>query len=456
MNFTEKINRFVRSQPLLETGDTVVAAVSGGIDSVTLFDVLLELREQYRLRIVVAHLNHCLRGEESDGDEQFVRDLAAARGVECHVDRRDARAEAEERKLSIQEAARDLRYEFFSRIRDSLGFSKIATGHNADDNAETVVLNLLRGSGVRGLGGIPPMRKDLRVIRPLLAVSRAEIEAYARERNLHYRTDSSNLTDHYTRNSLRHTIFPLLKNVNPDLVQTLGRTAEFFRELDDELQKEARKVQSEIVERRDQEEIVLNITKLGTNPVFLQEYCLLLAAREFVSKELEHSAVKSIMSLIKAETGSMAQFARDGVAFRDRDRLVFRREFPETFRFIVEPNKSYRFDHFTFSSTAADSFWRAGDGTVEYVDAERIGETLVLRSWADGDWFYPLGLGGKKKLSDFFIDAKIPLYQKHMIPVLESAGEIVWVCGKRIDDRFKVREGTRRILKLEYSPRTPA
>lgn len=454
MKLVHKVEQFIRHHSLLQPGDSVVAAVSGGIDSVVMFDLLLSLREMLKLKVVVAHFNHQLRGVESDGDEEFVRHLTADRSIECYVERADTAHAAALRKRSIQEMARDLRYDFFATLRSSIGFSKIATAHSADDNAETILFNMIRGAGVHGLSGIPLWRKDLSVIRPLLNVTREEIEAYAREQSLSYRVDSTNVQSIYKRNFLRNAIIPLLKeNVNPNLVATLGRTAELFTRLDQLLTDEARRLFERVIVRKDNNEIVVDIETLHAQPAFMQEYILLLAAQEFSGSDIDYASVKSMITLSHAETGSSCSLRSDCGVFRDRNRLVFRRGgVVNPFYYKVQPNKTYEFEHFRFSSTVSNDVHRNGRGQDEYIDADCLGSNLVLRNWSEGDWFYPLGMEGKKKLSDFFIDEKVPLYEKHTIPVFESDGAVVWICGKRLDDRFKITKSTKRILKLEYVP----
>ncbi len=473
-NLFQKVRQFTHEHNLLQEGGKVVAAVSGGIDSVTMLDLLQRLSESLNLTVVVAHFNHRLRGGESEEDEGFVRKVAANRGLACYIEQADTAAISDARKLSIQEAARDVRYEFFSKLRVSLAFDGIVTAHTADDNAETILLNLLRGTGVQGLSGIPVRREDISVIRPLLSSTRDEIEQYALERGLQYRIDSSNLHDDYTRNFLRNSIIPKLKeHVNPNIIGTLGHEGEIFTALGRFLSGEARRVLGDVIVKKNPDETILDVGKLNAQQTFMQEYLLLLAARDFVPGEVHFTTMKELLKLCHAETGSSVIPGKDCIVFRDRNGLVFRRV-GETrpFRHEVEPNRKYEFDGFQFSSSlvtngeySPDDRKQRGksnpagrprqagpavaDRFVEYVDADRLGTRLVLRSWSDGDWFYPLGMTGKKKLSDFFIDEKIPVYDKKSFPVLESNGDIVWVCN-RIDHRFRITEKTRHVLKLEF------
>ena len=365
---------------------------------------------------------------------------------------------AKHHKLGIQEAARNLRYAFFDGLLLSSGFDRVATAHNADDNAETVLLNLFHGAGVQGLSGIPAFREDKKIIRPLLFAARFDIEQYALHEQLGHRKDSSNEKDYYSRNYLRHHILPLIKeNVNPGIVQTLQRSAELFRELEAFLTYSTLQSFDMMVAKRNEEELHLSIPRLRGNPVLLQQYIIMLAGEQFAARQLEYDQVQGILALTEGLTGSWVALSRDYVVFRDRENLVFRKtEEPPEFHVSVQPNHRYEFDKFHFASEMLNGeavTFGGGNGSVEFLDAERVGkESLVLRTWEDGDAFIPLGMKAMKKISDFFVDERIPIYEKHQIPILQTRkGEIVWVCGHRIDDRFKVTEETKSVMKVEFS-----
>ncbi len=442
---------------MIAEGSGLVVAVSGGVDSVVLLDLLAEERRAQRLRLVVAHFNHRLRGNESDDDERFVVELAGRYGCEVYVERADTGARAHQEKRGIQETARTLRYEFFDRLRESLAFDVVATAHNADDNAETVMLRLFKGSGLRGLSGIPIVRKG--VVRPLLFATRADIEAYATARELQFRVDSSNETDHYARNIIRHHIVPRVKsNINPAVVETLVRSSELFRDLDNYLRDTSREILRRIVVHREDGVIDLPLAALSGIPALLQQYVLMQAFVLVTGAEADQSIIASLQGLNTSATGSWATLRDGWQAHRDRDRIVFRKEseLPE-FTLPVELGAEYELGHFRFRSELIEGSVapEREPGSVEFVDADRLGQGgLILRTWREGDWFVPLGLGGRKKISDFLVDARIPRFQKRQYPVLTTAeGEIVWLCGKRLDDRFKLTESTRRMGRLAFERR---
>jgi tRNA(Ile)-lysidine synthase len=458
--FLTRFHEFSRRRRLIEERNKIIAAVSGGADSIVLLDLLAKEQEAFGLMVVVAHFNHQLRGAESEEDEQFVAQRARHYGFEFYVERANTAEYSRQAKLGIQEAARKLRYEFFDKLLISSGFDKIATAHNADDNAETILLNLFRGAGVQGLSGIPVYREDRKIIRPLLFAQRNEIEEYAQAEQLAFRTDSSNTKDYYTRNFIRHNILPpVKKEVNPNIIPTLNRSAELFRELEAFLTFTARQSYELLIAKKTDEELHLSIARLRSNPMLLQQYIIMLAADQIAHRKLDYDQVNAIIDLTEGLTGSWVAISKEYVVFRDRENLVMRKTDPiNDFKITVHTNHRYDFDKFKFASEVVDSksVQFNDNGGAEFVDADAVKTNeLVLRSWSDGDSFVPLGMKTKKKISDFFVDAKIPIYEKRQIPILETKeGEVVWVCGQRIDDRFKITAETKRVMKLEFT-RTP-
>ncbi len=454
--FLSRFREFVRRFHLIDPGERVIVATSGGSDSMVLLDALDSYREEFQLVLAVAHFNHGLRGDESDRDEAFVRSVARERHLECYVERADTRAVSEARKRSIEESARELRYEFFAKLRSSLGFQRIATAHQADDNAETILFNLFRGAGVHGLSGIPVMRRDLCVVRPLLFATKEEVLDYALRRGLPHREDASNASRAYTRNFFRHEVIPLIRqNVNPNLIPTLRRTGELFDQLEAYLGEVAQGAMPSLNVSESPGTLAFDLNAFRSHPLFLREHLLLHLARNFTSREIDFGTVKTMLRVAEGETGSSCSIAKDIVFYRNRGELIFARiKSLAPYRHRIEPDARYEFEHFSFGSGFTTDARLSSDPNTEYVDADTIGSECILRSWSEGDWFVPLGMNKRKKVSDFFIDEKIPLFEKLTIPLLVSDGQIVWVCGKRLDDRHKITPSTARVLRLEYAPRS--
>ncbi len=448
---------FARSTGLVRAGDCVVLAVSGGVDSMVMLHLFEAFREPWGLNLHIAHLNHQLRGEESLQDEKFVRQAAQELGLPCHVKRVDTLEHAHLRRLSKQEAARELRYQFFEDVRKLIGAASVATAHHADDNAETVLLNALRGTGIRGLAGIPVRREPGKIIRPLLFARRSEIEDYADSRNIKYRTDSSNDSTGYTRNYLRKAIIPLLTEVHPEVVESLNRISRMMRQLDEKIGHELDERWPTLCTIDKTGRTTVRVPALLAEPAFLQEEIALRLLRS-LGIESHAATVRRILDLCSHTSGHSLQLSRELAVFRDRDRLVFAVSAPDQpFHHQVNLGGRYTFPTFEFSvSNRLPPPARLDSArTREFADADRLGGSLILRSWKVGDWFIPLGMRSKKKLSDFFTDEKVPRFEKPTIPILESEGKIVWVCGKRLDDRFKVTGRTRSVVKLEYLPTMP-
>jgi tRNA(Ile)-lysidine synthase len=452
----ERFHEYVRKHHLIRHGDKLLVAVSGGADSMVLLDLLMREQSTFDLTLCVAHVNHGLRGAGSDTDEEFVRERAAVTGCAYTVHHADVRAIAVRERMGIQEAARRVRYEFFEKAMRDRGYDAIATGHHADDNAETILLNVLRGTGIQGLSGIPPLRQDVCIIRPLLFAGREEIEQYAESEDLPFRVDPSNLTEDYRRNFLRHRILPLVKEeINPQLTETLRRTAEIFWSLQRYLDTESGRILPGLMTRKGSQAVALAIKGLEELPDLLLSTVLSNVATRSTGRRPGFNQIEAIRELLRAQPGSSTQLTDSWVVFRERDELVFRETdivFP--IDIPVVPDREYVIGGFRFASREGSRGEEATESgrDVEFVDADRIrGKKLRLRTWKPGDTFIPLGMRGQKKVSDFFIDSKIPLFQKQQYPVLETEdGEIVWLCGQRIDDRFKITESTRRVLRLEF------
>ena len=451
-----RLEEFVRVHHLIAQKQTVLLAVSGGMDSMVMLHIISHLRERFDMQIALVHVNHQLRGEESMEDERFVRKMSASYGICFFGERVDVLSYAAMHGLSKQLAARQLRYACFERVRQQAGAHVVATAHHADDNAETVLLNILRGTGIHGLAGIPLKRKMGCIIRPLLFATRKEIEMYAMENGIKHRNDSSNTSLAYQRNLLRHSILPPLANRVPHVVETLNTIATIMRDVSEKLHVIIDKALHSLVYKDPQGRLVLDVKKLEMKPDFLwDEIFLELLHRMHI--EPTEKKVDVLHRLCTMSTGRVVELSGELSVCRDRGRIVFQRTNGEISNIrYVEIGGMYEYQgcRIFISNPEPVPAVLSNTQEVEYIDAERLGRQLVLRPWHAGDWFIPLGMKAKKKLSDFFTDQKIPRFEKAVIPILESDGAIVWICGMRLDNRFKLTEHTRKAIRLTYQSST--
>ena len=455
----QRVQQTIDRHRMLAEGGTVVVAVSGGVDSMVLLRLLLRLCARYRMSLHVAHLDHGLRGTESADAAVFVRRQCDAWEVPATITRADGTAWRDRPGGSLEAAARDLRYRFLERVADEQGAAAIAVGHQRDDQAETVLMNLLRGSGPRGLGGIPPVRG--RIIRPLIECSREEIEAFARSEGIPYVEDSSNHALCYSRNRIRLELLPeLAKRYNPHVAEALASAATIFEAEDALLNAMTEEHLAGVMISRSTRELELSVSRTATLPTALRRRVIRRSAHLLRGDRpgLSLEQTLALERLLLGESARGAMQAAGGIrATRAGDRMILSLRENEVMDGIrpfslgvpcqtAIPEVSLRLrtdilEEWTVDQLGADP-WTA------LLDAERAGTKLLVRGWEAGDRFIPLGMGGHKKLQDFFVDAKVPGHQRRSVPLVVSGGEIAWVVGFRVDERFKVTESTRRVLRL--------
>lgn len=456
--FAESVRRFMRRTEMIIGGENVLLAVSGGIDSIVLLDVMARFAPALRLRINVAHFDHGLR-ESSAKDAEFVRDVCQQYGIKPFLGNANIRRMADEEGRSIEETARRERYAFLERIAKRHRFDLVMTGHTATDNAETLLMNLLRGSGVTGLAGIPPTRRLAGICllgRPMLECTREEVEAYAEARKLKWREDESNNSIEFTRNRIRHELMPVLKQFNPNLTATLNTTAGLMRDFDRYLSTAVETAARNAVvgEPVQNERVVMDIRQLKhLQPAIRGEVIQRVMADTFSTLPLSYAAVERCLELLWKETGMRANLGGRFEGLRDRDNLVLMknppivREVDKTFR----PGQTVEAGEVMLVTSVMDreNVRFTSNPKIEFIDADNLPERLTIRSWREGDRFYPLGMKGEKKLSDFLIDTKVPLDRKRQVLVVTDGKQILWVCGMRMDERYRVGKETKRVLKME-------
>jgi|YelNatPaOPRAMG01_1025707.scaffolds.fasta_scaffold00001_145 tRNA(Ile)-lysidine synthase len=440
----------------IRKGEHVLAAVSGGVDSVVLLHLLVAVREAYSLTVTAAHLNHGLRGEEAERDEQFVLDYCRRLEVPCFCEKRDVRRYAQVHRLSEEMAARAVRYDFLRRLKRETGADVIATAHHADDQVETVIDHFLRGSGLAGLAGMTVRRGD--IVRPLLWATRAEIERYALDHSLAFRVDRSNFDLGFRRNRIRLELIPYLRRYfNPSLREAVLRTSQIAWEVENYLQDRALQVLSEARTRARRGEVVLDLGRLGQQPALIQKYVVIAAFEALGGNRwhLDHDRLERAAQLIREGTSGSLLSLGSGIGMvKSQAQLAIQKMGRLEFCYVVPIGGRVSLPELdlTIDTEVVDRTTYAQqvglDQRVEFVDLDVMQGELRVRNARPGDRFHPLGASGSKKLSDFFTDAKVPVFERWRTPVLTDERNIIWVCGLRLDDRYKVTEKTQRILKL--------
>ena len=441
---------FIERNQLLCHERRYLVALSGGADSVALMLILHELG--YRIEAV--HCNFRLRGAEADGDEQFCVDLCERLGVKLHRVHFDTRFYAEQHHVSIEMAARELRYHYFARLANAIGADAVCVAHHQDDSVETVVMNLIRGTGLQGLLGIQPVNGL--IVRPLLCVSRNDVEAYLKAIGQPYVIDSTNLEDDAVRNRIRHHILPLMEQINPAAKQNIARTSAILSQVADVYQALISEDAARVVEHRLAPD---GITRFDSIDIEKLHACrqphdtLLYILRE---KDFQPAQVEAIWQNIHAATGTVYESVSHQLVF-DRGFIVVAARLEQEQRAYSFPIESlYKLENgwkISITTEPANPLAVSRDPLVATLDAERVGMPLLLRPARQGDRFQPFGMKGMKLVSDFLTDRKVPLLMKKRQLVMEDAsGRIVWIVGQRIDGRCAVNAQTRHVLRIACLP----
>ncbi len=447
--FLDRTLACIDKYQMIRGGDAVVVAVSGGPDSTALLISLWRLAPRLEIDLHVWHLNHLIRPEaaaEADG----VKRLAAKCGLPVTIDRFDVKNYARSAGLSLQVAGRNTRYRLLKQAGESLGGAKIAVGHNAEDSVETFFINLLRGSGLSGLRGIPPVSGS--VVRPLIETRRAEIIDYLKATKTEYIADPSNLDQRYLRNRIRAELLPVLRKLSSDPVRKVSDTTALLRDDEALLAELADREFADLAAVIDGE-VKLSAARLFALPAALKRRVVRLAADNLigVAGSLDHAAINSIIE--KTATGGGATNLPGGLkaALCGGELILGAERAPFASKFVPAAGGEIKIDHSTVSVTIASSSTAAVPPPAGWlaVDADKIEWPLEIRARHDGDWFFPLGLGGKKKLHDFFIDKKIPRHHRNAVPIFSDKTKLIAVGNMRIDDRVKVDHGTKKIALLK-------
>jgi tRNA(Ile)-lysidine synthase len=422
-------------------GEKIVVGLSGGADSIALTHILISLGYS----VAAAHCNFSLRGDESDADEAFVRKQCKEWNIGLHTIRFDTQATAKNENISIEMAARKLRYRWFEEIMAEHGYDLLAIGHHADDSAETFFLNLTRGTGIRGLSGIK--YRNGNIIRPMLNLSRQEIEEYCKNNNLRYVTDSTNAEEHYLRNKIRHSVIPVLKSINPSFLETMTANMKRLSDIADMIGETVNQFKSEAVGTEENCTLVSKriLMEKGSSAIILFE---IMSEFGFTSSTISdmHRCLKENLSGRQFfSPGYRAIIDRHNIVILHRDTSLEEQEYyieqgEETILFPVELSlKEYARD---------ENFEVEKSKNAAFFDADLLNFPLTIRKWHQGDTFKPFGMSGFKKLSDYFVDQKFRIDQKEEAWLLVSGNDIIWIIGNRTDDRYKISNRTKNILEI--------
>lgn len=430
---------FIDEQRLITPKDRVLLGVSGGVDSMSLLHLLVRLGHQ----VSVAHMNFGLRGEASDQDEALVKETSNLLHVPFFTKQVATADYAKEQGISIQMAARDLRYQWFYELVEAHHFDFLATAHNADDNLETVLFNLSKGTGIKGLRGIKP--KEGHVVRPLLFAEKRKILAYARSNAVLWREDASNAEVKYSRNKIRHEVIPALKSINPSIISHFENTR---------------------LRITGTEQVLLQkVTEIKEQYTSLSEGILYISQDWMTGREAD---VVILIEILRNYDFSYSQCQNIAKAADQSGKIFYSDKFMLNInrgQFIVKPKDESK-DSFAIAIESKEGTYQIGDWSLRvsehpvvafqkgdaphevFLDSDTVELPLIIRRWEQGDAFQPLGMTGKKKISDFLVDQKVPLIDKAGVLVLESDATICWVVNYRLDDRFKVTDNTQKVLKI--------
>ena len=434
-----EFKKFIAENNLIKRGDRILLAVSGGIDSM----VMAHLFSQLDYETGMAHCNFSLRARESDNDEEMVRKYASEHDIPFYSIRFETKAFAKKNGLSVQMAARELRYEWFEEIRKKNSYDVIAVAHNLNDNIETLIINLTRGTGLTGLAGMRPAGN--RIIRPLLFATRHDITHYCNMNRIDFREDKSNADTKYTRNKIRHLVIPVLKEINPSIESTLKETAERFTAIN-EIVSEYISALREMVSEQKDEIITFNINLLKFH---LHNNTVLFEL--FKPFGINNVQLNDLIKVIDGKTGGQL-FTGTHRIIKNRKELIVSCEDVENEIFHKISNiAGFRKVPVITSAiyiNITGSFEIPSDPSIACIDSEKVSFPLIIRKWKAGDYFYPLGMKQKKKLSNYFIDNKYSILDKENILIMESDGKIVWIIGDRIDNRFRITKLTKKVLQI--------
>jgi len=459
----EKVLSYIKDNNLIKSGDKILVALSGGPDSVCLLNILSEFKKELNIDIAAAHLNHLLRGEDAFKDEEYVRNICNEMGIKCFVKRVDINTYAKDHKLSSEVAGRNVRYDFFDEIIKEEGFNKVATAHNANDQAETILFRLMRGTGLEGLGGIKASR-DNKIIRPILCLSRKEVEKYIELKKLSPRIDKTNFEKIYNRNKIRLDLLPYMKeNFNQDVIQTLNRMSLLLQKDNEFLENLSLSVYNKYCIQYDDYFIIKKEIFKEEEPIVNRVLRNALTKCSKSNYDFEMKHIYIILHLAKSNSGKLVDLP-NGIYVENIYGDIYIKN--KTGKCCID-NKSeeiilskdnidkntidfnnFSIEFFVMKNCEINHASLNQNNLTRYFDLDKINNNISIRSRNNGDKIIPLGMSGSKKLKDIFIDMKIPKEERDIIPILCFDEKIAWIIGIRTSEEHKLTSKSKNILKV--------
>jgi tRNA(Ile)-lysidine synthase len=445
----QKVLRFIEQNKLISAGDKILVAFSGGPDSVFALHFLEKFKRKYKVDLCAVHFNHGLRGKESDADEIFSKEFCKRKSIPLNVVKINVKLFSKKNKISIEEAARTLRYENLNKIAERTQSTKIITAHNQSDNTETILLNLFSGTGFSGFSGIPVQRGN--IIRPFLCLTKQEISNYLEQAKILFRVDSSNLKDDYKRNYIRNRILPLVRlKLNPAIDEALFRSSKNFEN--------TLFLNHKLIDHIVAEYVTHNSNAVSF-PLLLADLfdgkipgeILKIIFKRYLKHEFEYDDYVKINSLISKQKGRKIQLSKKLVVLREEESIrIELTGKPSNNNYTLKTGGKVDLGSkiIGIEQVKSENVQFKNNGKVEFISADGMDENFILRTWKAGDKFKPLGMKNFKKVSDFLTDSKISVSERKDQLVLTNRNQIVWIVGLRIDDRFKLNSKTKKIYKL--------
>ena len=446
----QKVLRFIKENNLVSASDRILVALSGGPDSVFLLHFFNKFKKKFKIQIEAAHINHKLRGKDSERDEHFSKAICDELDIPLHIFAADIKSISKKEKTSLEITGRKIRYKYFDSLLATIKNSKLATAHNTDDNTETVLLNLIKGAGLKGLSGIP-IKRD-KIIRPILCLTKREILDYLEENKFEYRIDQSNLSNEYERNFLRNDIIPLIQeNLNPAFNNSVLNSSINFQKLNYLIDKLLSELKTKLDFKKN-DFLSIPVQILLQTDEFLISQLIKTSVDENFNVKIDAVDIKKILLLAKKQTGKSEELSSKLIATKERGKIVISKKniSPEKFEVEIKIGESIKIDKkiFSISPIKKESIILGKSKNIEYISAEKVKGDFIIRNWHSGDRFKPIGMAGTKKISDYLNDIKIDAVKKKNQLVLVNNKKIVWVIGQRLDDVYKITPKTKKVLKL--------